>query len=107
MPANRIAIKTFCTLEGTAFSEVQKAALAGEQVFVVYPLIEESDKEGKRSTSVSRAAKQEFEVLKQKFPHLKLGLIHGQLKSEEKRQVMASFRKGEFSVLVSTTVIEV
>jgi ATP-dependent DNA helicase RecG len=80
-----------------ARAEVKK----GRQAYVVYPVIEESKAEMK-------AAVAEFEKLsKRVFPEMKVGLLHGRLKSEEKEAVIESFRRGEFSILVSTTVIEV
>jgi len=80
-----------------ARTEVKK----GRQVYVVYPVIEESKAELK-------AAVAEFERLSKKvFPQEKLGLLHGRMKSDEKEAVIESFRRGELSILVSTTVIEV
>ena len=74
----------------------------GEQVYVITPLIELSE------TLISaKAAKVEFEKLKKIFPDLKLGLLHGRLKSKEKEQVINAFRNGETDILVSTSVVEV
>jgi ATP-dependent DNA helicase RecG len=67
----------------------------------VYPVIEESKLELK-------AAIEEYERLsKEAFPKLKLGLLHGRLSSDEKDEVMQSFRKNEAQILVATTVVEV
>lgn len=74
----------------------------GRQAYIVFPLIEESE------SLSAKAATQEFEKLsKGEFADLKLGLMHGKLKSQEKDAVMDAFRKGEYHILVSTTVIEV
>ena len=74
----------------------------GRQVFILYPLIEESDK------VEARAAVEEYERLKQNvFPDLRLGLLHGRMKRAEKDEVMTRFRQGEIDILVSTSVIEV
>ena len=74
----------------------------GNQAFIVYPLIDESEKID------ARAAVDDFETLsKQVFPDLKLGLLHGRMKPAEKDDVMLKFRDKEFDILVSTTVIEV
>ena len=73
----------------------------GRQAYVVYPLVEESEKIDLKD------AISEFENLKNKFPSIRFGLLHGKMKGEEKDQVMSEFRKGEIQVLVSTTVIEV
>ena len=74
----------------------------GRQAYVVFPLIDESE------TLSAKAATVEYERLRSAvFPDLRLGLMHGKLKPEEKEKVMESFRKGELDLLVSTTVIEV
>lgn len=74
----------------------------GEQVYVITPLIEQSE------TLISaKAAKVEFERLKKVFPNLRLGLLHGRLKSREKEHVINTFRKGAIDILVSTSVVEV
>ncbi len=73
----------------------------GRQAYVVYPLIDESE------SLAAKAATKEYERLVEEFPHLKFGLMHGKLKAEQKDKVMDEFRKKEYDVLVSTTVIEV
>ncbi len=79
-------------------SQIEK----GRQAFILYPLIEESDK------VQARAAVEEYERLQHTvFPDLRLGLLHGRMKAREKDEVMARFRQGEIDILVSTSVIEV
>jgi ATP-dependent DNA helicase RecG len=74
---------------------------AGEQAYVVYPLIEESEKlDLKDATSM-------YEELKRFFPEVEVALLHGRTPSEEKESIMRSFKAGEIGLLVSTTVIEV
>jgi ATP-dependent DNA helicase RecG len=74
----------------------------GRQVYVVYPLIEESEKLD------LKAATKMFEELRDKvFPRYNVGLLHGKMKQPEKESVMAAFVAGEINILVSTTVIEV
>jgi len=74
----------------------------GKQAFIVYPLIDESEKLD------ARAAVDDFETLsKEVFPDLKLALLHGRMKPAEKDSVMEKFRNKEYDILVSTTVIEV
>jgi ATP-dependent DNA helicase RecG len=73
----------------------------GRQAYVIYPLVEDSEKVDAKSV------KAEFERLKEILPQVKLGLLHGQLDSAEKERVMTAFRAGEIQVLLSTTVIEV
>jgi ATP-dependent DNA helicase RecG len=74
----------------------------GHQAFILYPLIEESEK------VEARAAVEEYERLQHEiFPDLRVGLLHGRMKGKEKDAVMACFRQGELDILVSTSVIEV
>jgi len=73
----------------------------GRQAYVIYPLVEESEKVDAKSV------KAEFERLKELLPQVKLGLLHGQLDGAEKERVMTAFRAGEIEVLLSTSVIEV
>jgi len=104
LPPGRRPVETRVTSEDSlpgvwefARAEVNK----GRQAYIVYPVIEESKAEMK-------AATEEYERLSRRvFPELKLGLLHGRLKSEEKEAVIESFRRGAVSILVSTTVIEV
>lgn len=81
----------------TISSEVEK----GRQVYVVYPLIEESENSDLKSAILGKTA------LEQMFPRFRIGLIHGKMKPVEREEVMASFKEGEVQILVSTTVIEV
>jgi ATP-dependent DNA helicase RecG len=73
----------------------------GRQAYVVYPLVEESEKIDAKSV------KAEFEKLQQLLPQAKLGLLHGQIDRKEKERVMTGFRGGEIQVLLSTSVVEV
>lgn len=73
----------------------------GRQAYLVYPLIEESEK-----LDVT-AAKKGHESWAKLLPHFEVGLLHGKLSAEEKEAVMRSFRAGKIDALVSTTVIEV
>jgi ATP-dependent DNA helicase RecG len=76
----------------------------GQKVFIVTPLIEESDK-----LEEVKAAFTEFEETKYLFNEIKgqIGLLHGKMKSKEKEDIMNKFKNGEIKILVSTTVIEV
>jgi ATP-dependent DNA helicase RecG len=81
---------------------VQRELEAGRQAYIVYPLVESSDKEELRdATSMEKELKQTV------FPNHRVGLLHGRMKADEKENVMRSFRRGDVQVLVSTTVIEV
>jgi ATP-dependent DNA helicase RecG len=85
-----------------AYAFLRSQVDSGRQVFILYPLIEESDK------VEARAAVEEYERLQQHiFPDLTLGLMHGKMKAKEKDAVMTRFREGEIQILVSTSVIEV
>jgi ATP-dependent DNA helicase RecG len=105
LPAGRTPIRTrLCretdkdALYGVLRAEVGK----GRQAYIVYPLVEESEKMD------LKAATESFEYLSSEvFPDLRLGLIHGQLPSAEKESVMEAFRSGQLDILVGTTVIEV
>jgi len=82
--------------------EALDAQLAeGRQAYVVYPLIEESER------SDLEDATRGLQALQQRFPGGRLGLLHGRMKAEERDEVMARFRAHEIDLLVSTTVIEV
>ena len=72
-----------------------------EQVFIVYPLVETSEKLD------LAAATEAFDELQAQLPDLRFGLLHGKLSGKEKQQVMSSFRNKEIDVLVATTVVEV
>ncbi|MEM9280663.1 MAG: ATP-dependent DNA helicase RecG [Verrucomicrobiota bacterium] len=73
----------------------------GRQAYIVYPLIDESDK------VAARAATAEVEDWSKRLPGIRLSLMHGRMTADEKEIVMDEFRRGEVQVLVSTTVIEV
>jgi ATP-dependent DNA helicase RecG len=75
---------------------------AGRQAYVVYPLVEESEKMDLKD------ATRRYEYLRDTvFPKLSIGLLHGKMKPAEKEKVMSAFVAGEIKILVSTTVIEV
>ncbi|MEK6283748.1 MAG: ATP-dependent DNA helicase RecG [Acidobacteriota bacterium] len=105
MPPGRTPIQT------KVFGEEQRAEVkaliaqeirAGRQVYVVYPLVEESEKMDLKD------ATQRYEYLRDKvFPRFSVGLVHGKMRPAEKEEVMRRFVSGEINILVSTTVIEV
>ena len=86
--------------------EVEKLARreldAGRQIYVVYPLVEESEKVDLRAAT-AMADHLQAEV----FPDYTVALLHGRLKQDEKDRVMAAFARGDVHVLVTTTVVEV
>ncbi|MEA3396837.1 MAG: helicase-related protein, partial [Chloroflexota bacterium] len=85
-----------------AYSFIRSQVQQGRQAFIIYPLVEESEK------IAARAAVAEHERLqKEVFPDLRLGLLHGRLRPGEKEQIMAAFVRGELDILVATSVVEV
>jgi ATP-dependent DNA helicase RecG len=87
---------------GRAHSFIRGQLQAGRQAFVIFPLVEGSEK------VEALAAVDEYETLaKEAFSGLRVGLLHGRLKPDEKDEVMGRFRAGELDVLVSTSVVEV
>ena len=103
MPPGRIPIETFWVKdEQEAWESIFEEVREGRQAYVVCPLIDESD-----SLSV-RSAEETFSRLsKQVFPDLRVELLHGRIKTNEKNEIMEKFRTGNVDVLVATTVIEV
>ena len=104
LPPGRTPIKTKLAGEyrrGEIEARVLAACQAGQQVYWVCPLIEESE------TLQLQTAIQTYEDLSQTFPDLRVGLVHGRLKPAEKAELMARFQGNEIQVLVATTVIEV
>ena len=73
----------------------------GRQVYIIFPMIEESEKLD------VKAAVEEHEKLSEKvFPDFNIGLLHGRMSSAEKDEVLTAFRDNEYQIIVSTTVIE-
>jgi ATP-dependent DNA helicase RecG len=105
MPPGRLPISTHVLMpreRERSYALIRSQVEQGRQAFIVYPLVEESD------TNDAKAAVEEQERLqKEIFPSLKVGLLHGRMKPDEKDAVMADFRLGRYHILVSTTVIEV
>jgi ATP-dependent DNA helicase RecG len=105
MPPGRTPIETLILGEEQRVEVKQLIARelrAGRQVYVVYPLIEESEKMDLKD------ATRRYEYLRDKvFPKFSVGLVHGKMKSADKEEIMKRFVSGEIQILVSTTVIEV
>jgi len=105
MPINRKPVKTILRGEEKLpdiFKFIRDKSEEGFQSFIVYPLIEESEK------LELKAALTYYEMLKATYlKDLKVGLVHGRMSWNEKEETMQLFRKKEFDVLVATTVIEV
>ena len=101
LPKGRQEIKTYHTSETEAFLKAEEAVHRGEQVYIVYPLIDESDK------LELKAVTAEFEMAKKRFPNFNLGLIHGAMKPKEKQKIMEDFLAKKIDILFATPVIEV
>ncbi len=106
MPPGRQTIKTTWIKEKDReklYADLRKEIQRGRQAYVVYPLVEESEKLEELKAATEMAEHLQNAV----FPDLRVGLLHGQMKSVEKREVMAQFNDKQIDILVSTTVIEV
>ncbi len=104
MPKDRKPVITKIVKEDrlqNVYKFIREEVQAGRQSMVVYPLVEETEK------SDLAAATEGFEALQNIFKGIKIGLIHGRMKKEEKDAIMDAYAKNEINILVSTTVIEV
>lgn len=105
LPPGRTPIKThhvYSSERPKVYEFCRREIAKGFQVFIIYPLVEESEKID------LKAAVESYEYLRTNvFPNIQVGLLHGRMKSIEKATVMNDFREKKTQVLVSTTVIEV
>ena len=105
LPPGRVPIETRRYVgfdREEAYDLVREQVAAGHQVFVICPLVEESEAIEAKA-AVAEAERLQLEV----FPNLRVGLIHGRLSGREKDAVMTAFRDREIDILVATSVIEV
>ena len=105
LPPGRIPIKTAWRTDSSrmkVYDFIRDECSHGRQAFVVFPLVEDSEKLDLKS-AVSAYEHLRAEV----FPDLRLGLVHGRMSFEERDEVSRKFRDGDFNILVTTTVIEV
>lgn len=104
-PLGRQVVKTFLVPEKkrlAAYDFIREKIKAGQQAFIICPLIDESDKLGAKSVL------KEYEKIKNEvFPDLNIAMLHGQMPAEEKNSIMADFKAKKSSILVATSVIEV
>jgi ATP-dependent DNA helicase RecG len=105
LPPGRLPVITRLCYESRreeSYELMRGALRQGHQVYVVYPLIEESEKIDLRAaTAMAEELQQEV------FPECRIGLLHGRLKGDEKERIMQGFLAGDVQILVSTSVIEV
>jgi ATP-dependent DNA helicase RecG len=105
MPANRLPVKTVWRFDNQAdkiYTFIKSRLKEGEQVYIVYPLVEESEK-----MDLKAATEGYEELRKGVFKEFDVSLLHGQMKADDKEQVMKTFKEGRIQILVTTTVIEV
>ncbi|MBI3811756.1 MAG: ATP-dependent DNA helicase RecG, partial [Nitrospirae bacterium] len=105
LPKGRAPIETRLYYESKraqAYALLAEQAAEGRQVYIVYPLVEESEK-----TDLKAATQMADHLQLMVFPGLKIGLLHGRMPMEEKEKVMEAFKKRQIHILVATTVIEV
>jgi len=105
MPPGRTPVKTVLRSpdrRDAVYTFVRAQIEEGRQVYVVYPLVAESEK-----VDLLSATEEHARLAAEVFPEARVGLLHGQLPSEEKDTMMRAFLAGDVDVLVATTVIEV
>jgi len=105
LPPGRKPIRTRYVPPGDAeqaWAFVRERIEAGEQVFVVYPLVEESE-----AMPLAAATAEVDRLRADVFPGRRVGLLHGRMRSDEKDDIMRQFASGEIDVLAATTVVEV
>jgi len=105
MPPGRMPVETKVFPEsarGRVYRIVEEEVEKGRQTFIVYPLVEESEKLDLRD-----ATRMAEHLQKDVFPEFRIGLLHGRMKSDEKEAIMMEFKEGGIQILVATTVIEV
>ena len=106
MPPGRQKIITRWVPEGKRkemYKFIEQQIAEGRQAYLVYPLVEESEKLEDLKAATEMAEHFQTQI----FPHLGVGLIHGRMRADEKQAVMERFKDNEINILVSTTVIEV
>ena len=102
LPPGRRKVFTRRLSEGEAYQMVIDGVKKGQQAYIVYPIINESDK-----LELRAAVKMAEKLMTTVFRDFRVGLLHGQMKSEEKESVMMKFLNREFDVLITTSIIEV
>jgi ATP-dependent DNA helicase RecG len=104
MPPGRIPVETKVVTEDRrmeTWERVRKELAADGRAYIILPLVEESEKLSLRD------AKRTYEKVREVFPDIGVGLLHGRMNADEKESVMRRFQAGEIRILVSTTVVEV
>lgn len=110
LPPGRKPVKTYAVTgkkRADMYHFLDQQIEAGHQVYIVCPLVEESESEMPGADQLKAVTTYYTDVAQALLPHRRVGLMHGKLKAKEKAAVMDAFKSGELDVLVSTTVIEV
>jgi ATP-dependent DNA helicase RecG len=105
MPPGRKQVRTLLFGEAQrrrAYQIIRDELRSSRQAYVVYPLVEESEK-----TDLQAAIQGAEQLQRREFADFRVGLLHGRLKSDEKERIMTAYKRGEIHVLVATTVVEV
>jgi ATP-dependent DNA helicase RecG len=102
LPPGRTSVKTYFFDEQSAYMNAIKEVKNENQVYIVYPIIAESDK-----LALKSAVQESEKLARTWFRDFKVGLLHGRMKPSEKNKIMREFRNKEFDVLISTTVVGV
>lgn len=105
LPPSRKPVKTVwfrSNQRDRVYSFIRSEAANGRQAYIVCPLVEEGELD-----DIAAAEEYAAELMLREFADIPVGLVHGQMKSDEKEKVMQKFVSGDYSILVSTTVIEV
>ena len=105
LPPGRKTVSTLlfrASQKKAAYDLLQKEVEAGRQAYIVYPLVEQSEK-----LDMQAAIEAAEQLQTREFPTKNVGLLHGRMKSKEKHAIMTQFKKGHLHILVATTVIEV
>jgi ATP-dependent DNA helicase RecG len=105
LPPGRLPVQTKvlrASGRDQAYRRIRREVSRGQQAYIVYPLIEESE-----SLDLGAAVDMAAQLQQEVFPDHRLGLLHGRLSSEEKDAIMRAFKQRELDILVCTTVIEV
>lgn len=102
LPPGRIPVKTFVMKDTEAYEFAKKEMKAGNRAFIVYPLIESSEK-----LDLKSAVDEANNLAKNVFSEFRIGLIHGKMKPAHKALIMEEFKAGKIDLLISTVVVEV
>lgn len=105
LPPGRSPVRTRLVTENQrtrAYKKIKDELAEGRQAYIVYPLVEETEK-----SDLMAATEEAVYLQEQVYPNRRIGVLHGKMRSDEKEDIMRAFKAGDIDILVSTTVIEV